>query len=113
MMKTRLLATATATATATALLGFADAAQAFSFGTGGISFNQNTDVDLKVVSSHNWFKSSLGIYEVNDGVATKVLDLFNEVKNSDNGAANGFLGYVKNMLSLAVSNLTKGIAKLA
>ena len=94
-MKTKLFATATAAATATALFGFAGAAQAFSFGTNGMSFGQDMDIEFKFIQSNGWFKSSLSIYEVQDGVATKVFDLFREVKNSDNGSKNGFLGTVE------------------
>jgi hypothetical protein len=94
-MKTRLFATATAAATATALFGFAGSAQAFSFGTNGMSFGKDTDVEFKMVNSHGWYKSSVSIYEVQDGIATKVFDLFREVKNSDNGSKNGFLGTVE------------------
>jgi len=94
-MNTKLFATATAAATATALLGFSGAAQAFSFGNDGMSFNQNMDVKFNFIQSNGWFKSTLSVYEVNNGVATKVADLFKEVKNSDNGSKNGFLGTIE------------------
>ena len=88
MMNTRLFATAVASATA--LLGFTGAAQAFSFGTNGMSFKQDRGVEFKFIQSNNWYKSSLAVYEVNNGIATKVSDLFREVQNSDNGSANAF-----------------------
>lgn len=94
-MKTRLFATATAAATATALVGFAGAAQAFSFGTNGMSFSQDMDIEFTFIQSNNWYKSSLAVYEVNDGIATKVADLFRETKYSDNGTANGFRGTIE------------------
>jgi hypothetical protein len=97
MMNTKLFATAAAATTATVLLGFAGAAQAFSFGTGtdGMSFGQDTGVKFNFIQSNGWFKSTLSVYEVNNGVATKVADLFKEVKNSDNGSKNGYLGTIE------------------
>lgn len=93
-MNTKLFATAAAATTATALLGFSGAAQAFSFGNNGMSFSQNMDVKFNFVQSNNWFKSTVSLYEVNNGVATKVVDLFRETRNSDNGSRNGFLGTI-------------------
>ncbi len=97
-MNNKLFATITATATATALLGFAGAAQAFTFGTSGMSFSQNTDVKFNFVQANGWFQSTLSLYEVTtnasgDLVATKVVDLFRETRNVDvgSGAHNGFL----------------------
>jgi hypothetical protein len=95
MMNTKLFATAAAATTATVLLGFAGAAQAFSFGNDGMSFNQNMDVKFNFIQSNGWFQSTLSVYEVNNGVAMKVADLFQEVKNSDNGSKNGFLGTIE------------------
>jgi hypothetical protein len=45
-MNTKFLSALTATAAATALFGAAAPAQAASFGTGGISFEQDTDIFL-------------------------------------------------------------------
>jgi hypothetical protein len=92
MMNTKLFATAAAATTATVLLGFAGAAQAFSFGNDGMSFNQNMDIKFNFIQSNNWYKSTVSLYEVNNGVATKVVDLFKETQNSDNGSKNGYLG---------------------
>jgi hypothetical protein len=94
-MKTRLFATATAAATATALFGFAGGAQAFSFGTNGMSFGKDTGIEFEFIQSNGWFKSSVAVYEVVDGEAVLVADLFREVKNSDNGSANGFLATIE------------------
>ncbi|KOR36271.1 hypothetical protein AM228_13690 [Planktothricoides sp. SR001] len=99
-MNTKLFATAAAATTATALLGFAGAAQAFSFGNNGMSFGQDTGVKFNFIQSNNWFKSTVSVYEVTKDAkgklqTTLVADLFKEVKNSDNGSKNGFLGTIE------------------
>lgn len=82
-MKTRLFATATAAATATALLGFTGAAQAFSFGTNGISFNKDTWLNFTFKENNGWFDSTLGIYEVlSDGSTKEVQTLLGEEEES-------------------------------
>jgi hypothetical protein len=95
-MNTKLLSTLTATAAATALFGAAAPAQAASFGTGGISFAQNTDIIFSFVETHGAFKSTLGIYEVNNSIPSIVQTLFSETKGSDNGAANEYRGTLGN-----------------
>jgi hypothetical protein len=91
-----LTATATATAAATALFGAAAPAQAASFGTGGISFDTDTEVFFTFRESHGQYKSALGIYEVNDSIPSIVKTLFSETKSSDNGAANEYKGTLGN-----------------
>ena len=98
-MNNKLFATAAAATTATVLLGFAGAAQAFSFGTDGMSFNHNTDVRFNFIQSNNWFQSTVSLYEVTtnaqgDLVPVLVANLFRETRNSDNGSRNGFLGTI-------------------
>ncbi len=97
-MNTKLFATAAAATTATVLLGFAGAAQAFSFGTGGIKFDSNTDVKFNFVQANGWFKSTLSVYEViqnapgSYSLGPKVADLFRERSNVNpgSGAHNGY-----------------------
>ncbi|MCC3408241.1 MAG: PEP-CTERM sorting domain-containing protein [Microcoleus sp. PH2017_10_PVI_O_A] len=95
-MNTKLLSALTATAAATALLGAGSPAQAFSFGTNGITFGQNTDVKFNFKESHGMYTSSLGIYTVNDSVTSLVHTLFSETKSSDNGAENEWKGSLGN-----------------
>ena len=87
-MNTKLLSALTATAAATALFGAGAPAQAFSFGTNGITFGQDTDVNFKFKESHGAYTSSFGIYTVKDSVTSLVSTLFSETKSSDNGNAN-------------------------
>jgi hypothetical protein len=96
IMNTKFLSTLTATAAATALFGAAAPAQAASFGTGGISFANTQEVLFTFGQTHGMFRSSLGIYEVNNSIPSLVKTLFSETKGSDNGAANEYRGTLGN-----------------
>ncbi|MBE9119563.1 PEP-CTERM sorting domain-containing protein [Tychonema sp. LEGE 07199] len=91
-MNTKILSALTATAAVTAMLGAAAPAHAFSFGTNGISFTEDTNVTFNFLESHGAYTSSLGIYEVNKSVASLVSTLFSETKSSDNGDSNEWRG---------------------
>jgi len=95
-MNTKILSALTATAAVTAMLGAAAPAHAFSFGTNGITFTQNTDVKFNFKESHGGYTSSLGIYEVKGSVASLVSTLFSETKSSDNGGENEWKGTLGN-----------------
>lgn len=95
-VNSKLLSALTATAAATALLGTTAPAHAFSFGTNGIKFQEDTSVNFKFKESHGGFISSLGIYTVNDSTIAKVTSLFSETKSSDNGADNEWKGSLGN-----------------
>jgi len=95
-MNTKLLSALTATVAATALLGTSTPAQAFSFGTNGITFQQDTSVNFKFKESHGGYTSSLGIYSVKDSATSLVSSLFSETKSSDNGGANEWKGTLGN-----------------
>ena len=96
IMNTKFLSTLTATAAATALFGAAVPAKAASFGTGGISFAQDTSITFTFKESHGAFKSYLGVFEVNNSIPSLVKTLFTEVKGSDNGKANEWKGTLGN-----------------
>ncbi|MEG3849835.1 PEP-CTERM sorting domain-containing protein [Microcoleus sp. herbarium19] len=95
-MNTKLLWALTATAAATALFGATAPAQAFSFGTSGITFKEDTSVTFKFKESHGMYTSSLGIYNVNGFSLSKVASLFSETKSSDNGRDNEWKGTLGN-----------------
>src|SRR4028118_1389529 len=95
-MNTKFLSALTATAAATALFGAAAPSQAASFGTTGISFAQNTQILFTFGETHGSFKSSLGVYEVNNSIPSLVQALFSETKASDNGSANEYRGTLGN-----------------
>jgi hypothetical protein len=96
IMNTKFLSALTATAAATALFGAAAPSQAASFGTGGISFEKNTDIIFTFGETHGKNQSSLGIYEVKNSIPSLVKSLFTETKKSDNGAANEYKGSLGN-----------------
>ncbi|MEG4206113.1 PEP-CTERM sorting domain-containing protein [Microcoleus sp. Pol7_A1] len=98
-MNTKLLSALTATAAATAMLGAAAPAHAFSFGTNGISFQQDTSVTFKFKESHGQYQSSLGVYTVNDSAISKVANLFSETKSSDNEWENEWKGTLGNTVT--------------
>ena len=95
-MNTKFLSALTATAAATALFGAAAPSQAASFGAGGISFQQDTDIFFSFVESHGENRSALGIYQVNNSIPSLVKTLFSVIKGSDNGAANEYKGSLGN-----------------
>ncbi|MCT7990854.1 PEP-CTERM sorting domain-containing protein [Laspinema olomoucense] len=78
------------TAAAATLIGIFSAipAQAFTFDTGGISFNRNTTVEFNFNQSDGLYRSELKILEVLDGGQLSVVkDLFKEVQAHDGGNA--------------------------
>ena len=95
-MNTKLLSALTATAVATALFGAGAPAQAFSFGTNGIKFQKDTDVNFKFQESHGGYTSSFGIYSVKDSATSLISTLFSETKSSDNGGENEWKGSLGN-----------------
>lgn len=79
------------TAAAATLIGIVSAipAQAFTFGTGGISFNRDTTVEFNFNQSDGLYRSELKILEVLDGGDLFVVkDLFKEVQAHDEGNEN-------------------------
>jgi len=65
-------------------------AQAFSFGTNGISFDEDTTVEFEVLQTYGAYKSDLKVYEVIDGeIASDLGLLFGEVKAADVVDTNG------------------------
>jgi hypothetical protein len=98
-MNAKILSALTATAAITAMFGAAAPAHAFSFGTNGITFGQDQDVEFNFKESHGAYTSSLGIYQVKDSVASLVQTLFAEKKSSDNGSANEWRGTQRNIVS--------------
>lgn len=95
-MNITLLSALTATAVATALFGAGAPAQAFSFGTNGIKFQEDTDVNFKFQESHGGYTSSFGIYSVKDSATSLISTLFSETKSSDNGGENEWKGSLGN-----------------
>lgn len=104
-MNVKLFTSITAAA-ATALVSVSAPAQAATFGTSGIQFGEDTTVKFTFTESHGAYKSALGIYNVNNGLASKVADLFAESKSSDNGGANEWKGTLGNTVQNGVAYFT-------
>ncbi len=89
----------TAAATATALVSLAAPGEAASllpgetFGTNGLKFVQDTNVEFTFIQSNGAFQSTLKLFEVgSSNTLTAVKTLFAETKGSDDGWKNGWLG---------------------
>ena len=95
-MNTKFLSALTATAAATALFGATAPAQAASFGTDGMSFENDTQVTFTFEETHGAFQSTLGIYEVKDSTLSLIQVLFEETKASDNGPDDEWKGSLGN-----------------
>jgi len=92
---------------ATAIFGVAAPASAFTFGTNGISFDTNQDVKFNFVHSKGAFQSTLKIFEVLDGGALQEKSaLYQEVKGTDNGSRNDFLGTLGNAVQQVNNTFT-------
>lgn len=109
-MNTKLFTALATTAAITALLGGSAPAQAFSFGSNGITFGQDTDVNFKFKESHGAYTSSLGIYKVNGFTLANVANLFSETKSSDKGSANEWKGTLGNTVKGSGSVVFKFLA---
>lgn len=111
-MKTKFVASLSAVAAAAAF-GISAPAQAASlnggesFGTGGIKFLEATKVDFTFNETHGQYQSTLKIFEVGaNNELTFVKNLFSEVKGSDNGGANGWLGSCGNTVLSCTADFT-------
>jgi hypothetical protein len=95
-MNTKFLSALTATAAATALFGAAAPAQAASFSTSAITFQQDTAVKFNFLGSRGMYQSALGVYDVQNSMPTLIQTLFSETKRSDNGGQNEWRGTLGN-----------------
>ncbi|MBD2104408.1 PEP-CTERM sorting domain-containing protein [Leptolyngbya sp. FACHB-261] len=78
---------------ATAAVASPAQAGTFDFGTDGIRFDKDTIGTFNFVESHGKFQSTFGVYEVDtDGEVGTFTKLFEEVKPSDSGSANDWIG---------------------
>jgi PEP-CTERM motif len=109
------LTIATMTTAATATLGaMGGSAEAATFGTNGIQFDDDTTVNFTFDESHGAYQSELGIYEVVNGVVAErsAFVLFSETKGSDNGAANEWRGTFGNAVTSSSSTPTVSVKLL-
>lgn len=94
-------------ATATALFGVAGPANAFTFGTDGIRFDTDQQVNFNFVSSNGAFQSTLKIFEVLEGGALQEeAVLYEEVRGSDDGSRNGYRATLGNAVQMVSNTFT-------
>ena len=103
-MKTKILRSVSIAVAASTLLSFAGSAEAFTFGTQGIKFDQDTNVDFNFNTSHGAFISALKVFEVINSTPTAITTLLQETKQSDNGSQNGWLGTCGNTVLVCQSS---------
>jgi len=104
-MKTKILGGVSVAVAASTLLSFSVPAEAFMFGTQGIKFEQDTNVEFKFNESHGAYTSALKVFQVlspTNIVAKK--DLLKESKPSDNWAENGWIGTCGNTVKTCTSS---------
>ena len=96
-------------ATATAMFGVAGPANAFTFGTNGISFETNQEVRFDFVSSNGAFQSTVKIFEVLSSGAVQSVDngvLFEETRGSDDGSRNSYRATLGNAVQMVNNTFT-------
>ena len=78
----------------TILLSICTPVRAFMFGTSGIQFEQDTNINFTFNSSHGGYKSSLWVAQADPGNTSysSIARLFYETQPSDNGRANEWRG---------------------
>lgn len=112
-MNTTLKNTLAAIAATSALISVSAPAYAFGFGADGISFATNTTVNFTFGSTNGFKTSSLGVYEVNNGLMTNVASLFWETKGSDNGGQNDYRSTYGNAITSSNGSTTVSFTFLA
>ena len=78
----------------TILLSICTPVRAFMFGTSGIQFDQDTNINFTFQTSHGGYQSSLWVAQANSDNTdySSLARLFSEIQPSDNGSANEWEG---------------------
>ncbi|MDF0552299.1 PEP-CTERM sorting domain-containing protein [Kamptonema sp. UHCC 0994] len=101
--------TAAAAAAVTAMLSMTTSANAATFGTTGISFDQDTTVNFTFLKSQGAALSSLGVYDANQVL---IKNLFTKANTADAGyqgnsyGTDSWLGTASNLVGSATTNFT-------
>ncbi|MEG4443241.1 PEP-CTERM sorting domain-containing protein [Microcoleus sp. AT9_B5] len=98
----------------TMLLSICPPVRAFMFGTGGIQFEQDTNINFTFDQSHGSYQSSLWVAQAQSGNTgyTNIARLFYEAKPSDNGAANEWKGSFGNAVTSENGSITQTVTFL-
>jgi hypothetical protein len=104
-MKTKILQGVSIAVAASTLLSFVGSAEAFTFGTQGIKFDQDTNVDFTFNESHGAYTSALKVFQVLSPTNLQAKkDLLKETKPSDNWDDNGWIGTCGNTVKTCTSS---------
>ncbi|MEG4860942.1 PEP-CTERM sorting domain-containing protein [Microcoleus sp. K1-B6] len=98
----------------TMLLSICTPVRAFTFGTGGIQFDQDTKINFRFNNSRSRYQSSLWVAQAepqNNGY-TNIARLFYETKPSDNGSANNWEGTFGNAVTSENGSITQTVTFL-
>ena len=93
----------------TILLSICTPVRAFMFGTSGIQFDRDTSINFTFDQSHGSYQSSLWVAEAQSGNTgySNITKLFEEIKPSDNGAANDWKGTFGNAVTSDNGSITQ------
>lgn len=104
-MKKHLSSALTAAIAATTVFGLSGVAHAFSFGTEGIKFDEDTTVKFTFVESHGGYAAALKIFKADD-LENSVAKLFWETKGSDNYGNDEYKGTFGNAVTSSSGSKT-------
>ncbi|MEG4507839.1 PEP-CTERM sorting domain-containing protein [Microcoleus sp. F6_B4] len=98
----------------TMLLSICPPVRAFMFGTSGIQFEQDTNINFTFDQSHGSYQSSLWVAQAQSGNTgyTNIARLFYETKPSDNGGANEWKGSFGNAVTSENGSITQTVTFL-
>ena len=93
----------------TIFLGICGPAQAFTFGTSGIQFDEDTPISFTFDRSQGLYQSSLWVAQAqaNNTGYSNISSLFKEIKPSDNGSANNGKGTFGNAVTSKNGEITQ------
>ncbi|AFZ06078.1 PEP motif putative anchor domain protein [Oscillatoria nigro-viridis PCC 7112] len=93
----------------TMLLSICTPVRAFMFGTGGIQFDRDTNINFTFDQSHGNYQSSLWVAQAESGNTgySNIARLFYETKPSDNGSADDWQGSFGNAVTSDNGSITQ------
>jgi len=95
----------------TMLLSICTPVRAFMFGTSGIQFDRDTNINFTFEASYSPYQSSLWVAqaEPENNAYTNIYELFKETKPSDNGSANNWKGTFGNAVTSENGSITQTV----
>jgi hypothetical protein len=98
----------------TILLSICTPVRAFMFGTSGIQFDRDTNINFTFQTSHGAYKSSLWVAQADSGNTgySNIARLFYEIQPSDNGSADEWKGSFGTAVTSGNSSITQNFTFL-